>query len=68
MEQKLFYEAVIKYFLTAYEYIVKKFPIMNDVLKHAEVANLNNIKIPDFTASNILYICLFPLPLERKSG
>lgn len=63
-EQKLFYESVIKHFVTVYEYIIKKLPIKNDVMKHVDVVNLKNIGNSSF--SSIKYFIDFPFLLKRK--
>ena len=42
MRKKQFYSSVKKSFVTSCNYIVTKFPLQDDVLKHARVANPAN--------------------------
>nr|XP_042899054.1 uncharacterized protein LOC122269520 [Parasteatoda tepidariorum] len=66
-EKSLFYSAVIKYFITACEYIIKKFPLNDQVLKHAEVADLNKIENSSFESVRY-FVNLFPFLLKTKSN
>lgn len=62
-EQKLFYTAVVKYFVTACDYIIKKFPVKSEILKHAEVANLRKIEYASFVSLKY-FVNLFPFTLK----
>lgn len=62
-----FFAAVRQYFETACNYIVKKFPLKNEMLLHAKVANLREIE--HFSFNDIRYFVeRFPFLLTVKEG
>jgi len=66
-EQKEFYKNVRKYFTEACSYIVKKFPLTNDVLQNADVANLQKIEEQSFNKVRF-FINKFPFLLPIKEN
>lgn len=66
-EKSVFYSSVRKYFVLACDYIVNKFPLKNEVLKHAEVARLSNIENASFSSVRY-FVELFPIMLAVKEG
>lgn len=64
--QKEFYTYVRKYYISACDYMVKKFPFNSNVLKNAEVAQLSN---QSGSFSNLkFFIDKYPLFLHLKEG
>lgn len=58
---------VVKFYEASCNYIVKKFPVNCDVLRHAEVADIGKLEKTKF--SNIMYfIDLFPCFLKLSAG
>lgn len=67
VHQENFYKSVFKFYITSCDYIINKFPITNETLKYAEVADLE--KIENATFSSILYfIKMFPCMLKEVKG
>lgn len=48
-DKKVFYSSVRKYFMASCDYVIHKFPLKNEVLKKAGVANLENIESSSFS-------------------
>lgn len=66
-EKKVFFSSVRKYFTTACDYIVCKFPLKNEVLEKAEVAaieKIENAKFSDVT----FFTDRFPFILSTKDN
>lgn len=66
-EKKLFFSTVIKYYISACDYIIHKFPLKSEILKKAQVTQIENIEQANF--SDVRYfIDLFPIILSVNSG
>ncbi|KFM77998.1 hypothetical protein X975_25813, partial [Stegodyphus mimosarum] len=66
-EKKEFFQCVRKYFSSACDYIVRKFPLQNEVLLNAEVANLKQIENSSFEKIRF-FIDKFPFLLTIKEN
>lgn len=66
-QKVLFYNSVRKFFQLSCDYIVLKFPLENEILIHAEVADIKNIESASFTHVKF-FVEKFPCMLVVKAG